>query len=99
VVVVWLDATGADMNEPAAILEQLPDPASLPPGTAVHVLPDAARVPRGWHRFFGARRVAVPRAARCEALLLRGYVDIRCLDAAAADAALASGNVPAMHAT
>ncbi len=55
-------------------LGAVPDAATLAAGTLVVVLPDPARG-RGLLGAFGRRTVS--RSARCGALLLRGYVDIR----------------------
>lgn len=55
----------------ATIAEALPDPDSLDPRTMVLVVPSNASFVK---RLFGAKPVS--RAARCSALLARGYVDI-----------------------
>jgi hypothetical protein len=77
-VAVLIDATEADVRDVAAVAAQLPEPQTVAPGAAVVVLGVAARTARGWRRLLGARHVAVPRAVRCAALLVRGYVDIGC---------------------
>jgi hypothetical protein len=84
-IAVLLDASD-DATAIAGIAAQLPDGASLPPGTPVFVLGKAADLRPFWRVF--ARDVSIPRAARCTALLARGYVDI------GADADLAWGHAP-----
>lgn len=74
-VAVLLDATGIDVNDPAQIVVQLPSGMDLPPATPVFVLGSAARG-RGVLRWIGMRTVPVARAARCTALVARGYVDV-----------------------
>ena len=74
-VAVWLDATGIDVDDPAQIVAQLPPVAELPPGTPVFVLGSAARGRRVL-RWLGTRSVPVTRAARCTALVARGYVGV-----------------------
>ena len=74
-IAVLLDA--ADGGEPrtiAGVAAQLPHASTLPSGTPVFVLGTAAAARPFWHLF--ARGVPIPRAARCTALLARGYVDI-----------------------
>jgi hypothetical protein len=73
-VAVSLDMRGAGGGSPSAVAAQVPLASALPPGTPVVVLGLAARGGSIWTRF--ARGVSVPRAARCGALLARGYVDI-----------------------
>ncbi|HEY8088194.1 MAG TPA: hypothetical protein VIF09_10125 [Polyangiaceae bacterium] len=73
---VRLDATGADVEVPAAIAAQLPLASTLPPGTRLTVLPTATRKAGALRRLFGDRGVPVPRWSRCSALLARGYVDV-----------------------
>jgi hypothetical protein len=75
-VAVLLDATEADVRDVATVASQLPDPSSVEPGAPVFVFASAVRVPLGWRRLLGARRVPVPLAVRCGALLVRGYVEI-----------------------
>jgi len=72
---VVLDATGVDLEDPAEIARQLPLPTELPPGTLVFVL-GAAERGRGVLRWLGMRTLAVGRAARCTALVARGYSGI-----------------------
>jgi hypothetical protein len=74
-IAVFLDAGGAgDPRTVAGVVAQLPAASDLPPGTPVLVLGRAAAHRAFWRLF--ARDVAVPRAARCTALLVRGYVDL-----------------------
>jgi endonuclease V-like protein UPF0215 family len=68
---------GDDATTVARVMELLPDPSSLEPGTLV-LLPgqSASRsLARSVLAVFG-RTKTVPRALRCSALLARGYVDI-----------------------
>jgi hypothetical protein len=73
---VKLDATGADMEDPATVGRQIPDPATLHGGTAVVVEAIAARKRGLLQRVLGDKRIPVSRSVRCTALLARGYVDI-----------------------
>jgi hypothetical protein len=95
-VAVLLDATQADLHDVTAIADQLPAPSAIAAGAPVVVFATAVRMPDGWRRLLGARRIAVPRAARCAALLVRGYVDIGGSPAAAATGDLAWGFAPAL---
>ena len=72
-IAVLLDA-GRDASSIAGIAAQLPDAGSLPSRTPVFVLGKAAEVRSFWRLF--ARGVTISRAARCSAMLARGYVDI-----------------------
>jgi hypothetical protein len=73
-IAVLLDAGGeGDPHTVAGVAAQLPEASDLPPGTPVLVLGRATA--RAFWRLF-ARDVAIPRVARCTALLVRGYVDI-----------------------
>jgi hypothetical protein len=74
---VTLDATGADLDDPASVAGQIPAPDALPEGTTVVVEPTAVVKRGGLRRWLGDRRVPVPLSARCTALLACGYVDIR----------------------
>ena len=74
-IAVLLEAGGdADPRTIEGVVAQLPAASDLLPGTPVLVLGRASPVRAFWRPF--ARDVRVPRAARCTALLLRGYVDI-----------------------
>jgi hypothetical protein len=90
-----LDGTRVDVHDVAAVAAQLPDPSTIARGAPVVVLANAVHVPEGWRRFLGTRRVAVPRATRCAALLVRGYVDIGASPEAAAAGDLTWGFAPA----
>ena len=74
-VAILLDASDTDVDDPEQIAEQLPNAAELPPATPVFVLGSAARA-RGILRWIGMRTIPVARAARCTALVARGYVGI-----------------------
>lgn len=87
-VAVMLDATGVDLDDIAVVAAQLPDPSTIARGAPVAVLANAVHVSEGWRRLLGTRRVPVPRATRCAALLVRGYVDI-----GASPTATAAGNL------
>ena len=96
-IAVWLALTSppprpsaAALAELSAICAQLPDPEDIPPATPVVVLGSALWIARGWRRWLGAPRVAIPRALRGSALLMRGYVDL----GASADEDLAWGWSP-----
>ena len=73
-VAILLDATSIDVDDPAQVAGQIPAAAELPPATPIFVLGVAAGR-RAVLRLL-ERRVPVTRAARCTALLARGYVDI-----------------------
>jgi hypothetical protein len=81
--VVRLDATGLDPEDFAALAAQLPLASTLPPRTAVAVPAAALRRRRFLRGLLGDRKVVVPRATRCTALLVRGYVDVTADDRAA----------------
>jgi hypothetical protein len=74
-VAVLLDAAGIDTDDPADVAGQIPHASELPPATPVFVLGGAVRG-RGVLRRLGVWTVPVPRAARCTALLVRGYVSV-----------------------
>lgn len=57
----------------AVTIDAIPDASTLAPGARVFVLPDDTRA-RGFLGAFGRRPA---RSARCNALLVAGYVDIR----------------------
>lgn len=87
---------GDDATTVARIMEMLPAPSSLEPGTLVLVPGQSTSHARSLVKsvlaVFG-RTKTVPRALRCSALLARGYVDV----GAAEDDAhvdLAWGRVP-----
>jgi hypothetical protein len=71
---VVLDAGACDLDDPAAVARELPDPSSLAAGTRVYVLGRATRGAGFLARLRG--RVQVARVVRCTALLARGYVGI-----------------------
>ncbi len=71
---IALDARACDVRDPVAVAARIPDAASREPGTRVCVLGAATRG-GGWLGRW-RRSVPVPRAARCTALLARGYVGI-----------------------
>jgi hypothetical protein len=75
-VTVRLDATDIDVREIGALAGQIPLASTLAPGTRVVVLDVATRKAGMLGRLLGHRRVSVPRAMRCTALLLRGYIEI-----------------------
>jgi hypothetical protein len=73
---VRLDATDADVEDPAAVARQIPEARSLPEGTVVLVEATAVQKRRVLQRVLGDKKVPVARHVRCTALLARGYVDI-----------------------
>ncbi len=63
----------------ASIAREIPPPSDLAAGTLVVLLPDVAP-PRGLRALFSGARPA-SRAARCGALVARGYSDVgACVD-------------------
>jgi len=70
---VRIDASTLDAESPASVAEQIPHADTRPAGSVVVLGPIATRK-RG--RLIGDARVKVPKAARCTALLARGYVGI-----------------------
>ena len=89
-IAVRLDAGGDGARTPEGVAAQLPHATTMPSGTLVFVLGKAVAVRPFWRLL--ARDVAVPRAARCSALLARGYVDIGADDVSGDD--LAWGAAP-----
>lgn len=75
-VVVLLETETDDCRNLSQIVAQLPEAAALPTDATVVVLGGAVRNQSSWRRWLGHRVVPVPRALRCTALLVRGYVDI-----------------------
>jgi hypothetical protein len=74
-VIVRLDATDADMEDPHAVAPQIPHASTLRAGSAVRVAGVATKR-RALGRWLGDGHAKVPRVARCTALLARGYVAI-----------------------
>lgn len=74
--VVRLDASEADVQSVAAMAAQIPHASTLQPRAPVVVPATAVRRGGVLRRWLGDRRVPVPSAVRCAALLVRGYVDI-----------------------
>ncbi|MBV9949998.1 MAG: hypothetical protein JOZ69_24365 [Myxococcales bacterium] len=72
---VLLESSGADLDDPAQVAAQLPEPNELPPGTPVFVLGVARSGPQLLRRL-GLGTTAVGRAPRCTALVGRGYVGV-----------------------
>lgn len=75
-IAVRLDATTADVESPAAVATQIPHADTLAAGSAVVVGAVAVRKRGALGRLIGDGHVKVSRAARCTALLARGYVAI-----------------------
>ena len=73
---VLLDATALDRGDAAAVALQLPAAATLPAGTLVVVSGAALRGAGLVGRLFRGATTPVSRAARCGALVARGYVDV-----------------------
>jgi hypothetical protein len=74
-IAVVIDAAGVDVADPTEVAEQIPRATELRAGTPVLVLGAAVRG-RGVLRWLGMGTVPVPRAARCTALIARGYVHV-----------------------
>jgi hypothetical protein len=73
---VLLDASLFDLTDVGGVAAQIPLATSLPRRTLVAVLDFAQGPERSWRLPLAPRRVHVPLAIRCSALLVRGYVDI-----------------------
>ena len=73
---VRLDASTLDVDSPASVAEQVPHADTRLPGSTVAVGPVATRKRGALGRLIGDAHVKVPRAARCTALLAKGYVGI-----------------------
>ncbi len=74
---VLLDADGLDGDDDVrSVAGQIPGASTLPAGTVVVVLGGAARGGRFLSHLFGGSTVPVSRAARCAALIARGYVAV-----------------------
>jgi hypothetical protein len=71
---IVLDAADLDPEDAASVAAQIPEASSLEPGTCVFVLGAASRGAGVLARLMG--KVTVPRATRCSALLVQGYVGI-----------------------
>lgn len=74
--VVELDGSTSDLSTAGAVAPQVPECGSLPRRTLVVLLGQAGRGGGTWRRFVRMYATPVSRAARCSALLARGYVDI-----------------------
>ena len=75
-IVVRIDASTADLEEASSLAPQIPLASTLAPGTRVSVEAIALRKGGALRRILGDKKVAVPKDARCTALLVRGYVEI-----------------------
>jgi hypothetical protein len=73
---VLLDATTLDGGDAPAVALQLPAAATLPAAMLVVVSGAALRGVGLLGRLFGGATTPVSRAARCGALVARGYVDV-----------------------
>ena len=73
---VRIDASTLDAESPASVAEQIPHADTRPAGSVVVLGPIATRKRGALGRLIGDARVKVPKAARCTALLARGYVGI-----------------------
>jgi hypothetical protein len=87
-IAVLLDATDDDPTQAPAMARQIPQAATLPPGTRVFVLGTATRARRGLVRWVGPGAIPVARATRCAALVARGYTGVGALVDAASGADL-----------
>ena len=70
---VRLDATGIDVDDPAAVAALIPAAHEVPAGTCLAVAAIAVERRTGIGRWLGDRTVPVSTAVRCTALLVRGY--------------------------
>src|SRR4051812_27193169 len=84
-IVVALEPT----EDVGTLATQLPDTASLPPGSLVIAV--AGEAPRGLLGRLFARSASISRRARATALLARGYVEIAAAGDAASDLDLVWG--------
>jgi hypothetical protein len=75
-VAVQLDGAADDLSSAESVLRQIPNCGSFEGRTLVVVLGSAARGGGAWRKLVFMSDVAVPRAARCSALVMRGYVDV-----------------------
>jgi hypothetical protein len=73
---VELDATGVDLEDASAVARQLPAADTLAPGARLAVPAVALGRDGLLRRLLPPRKVVVPRAALCGALLVKGYVDV-----------------------
>lgn len=73
---VELDASGGDLSRAEDVAEQIPESRSFAERTLVVVLAKPAAPSAAWKRLLSMGGHRVSRAARCSALLMRGYVDI-----------------------
>jgi hypothetical protein len=73
---VQLDSSAADVSTAEAVASQIPPSDGFAQRTLVVVLGSAARQSGLWRRLTGAAEAHVSRKTRCDALLMRGYVDI-----------------------
>jgi len=73
---VELDATGVDLEDASAVARQLPTATTLAPGARLAVLAVAVGRDGLLRRLLPPRKVPVPRAALCTALVVKGYVDV-----------------------
>jgi hypothetical protein len=73
---VRLDATKLDVESPASVATQIPHADTLIAGSAVVVGAVAVRKRGALGKLIGDAHVKVSRAARCTALVARGYVGV-----------------------
>jgi hypothetical protein len=76
-IAILLDASERDLDDASSVAEQIPRAGDLPPATGVYVLSPGIAHRHGLARWLGPRHVRASRAARCGALLMRGYVGIQ----------------------
>jgi hypothetical protein len=74
--VVKLDASEADLTAVEAVAAQVPESGAFAERTLVVLLGAATRGGGGWRRLILMGDTSVPRAPRCSALVMRGYVDV-----------------------
>jgi hypothetical protein len=71
-----LDARHGQLRDVASVLAQVPSASTLEPRTPIVVFGVAVRGGGALRRLFGGGSAHVARAARCTALVARGYVDV-----------------------
>jgi hypothetical protein len=91
---VVLDAAGLEVDEASGVASQLPLASALPAGAAVIVFGAAAGPRHFWNRLLWGGTIPVSRAARCGALIMRGYVEVGAGRDETTNADLAWGRVP-----
>ncbi len=71
-----LHVGAARLDDVGSLLSQIPRSATLPSGTPTVLLGMALGDVSVWRRLVAGGTVRVPRATRCTALVMLGYVDV-----------------------